>query len=141
MIKKGTYCIFDDTNTRLLRNYDLVIVKVIQKKPWSKEYLVAPIEPVVFPVREDGYTARGLIVPERLLTPCPDQNNYSKYVIRYPIDMPVVSYSDIQYLEDLVSKLENNFTNLDRLRSIIVKLKYYEGLSRTPGLFVTPGGK
>lgn len=125
MIHINKYYIVDPANELSLKSYHPKIVKVV-KRHGFKHSICIPIEPVVYPCREDGWMSKTIIIPNRVLKP---YDFDKEVVIRYPENLPSVSEADIENLNYIANILMNggNVTkkHQDTLLATIEKLKVY----------------
>lgn len=128
-IKIGNYYILDEACELSLKEYQPVKVKAIRRLGQGY-YLVMPIEPIVFPVMEDGWAVRNFRVHKKYLTPT---TKSEKVVIRCPLNMPKISRADDLALSKIYHALVNNeeITDQDilRLKIVIHKIRYTESFS------------
>ena len=123
-IKIGKYYILDECGDLSLKEYQPVKVKII-KRFGGGYYGVMPIEPVVFPVMDDGWAIKNFRVHKRYLTPTTPGE---KIVIRCPINMPKFSRADDLALTKIYDSLKDGkeITDQDilRLKIILHKIRY-----------------
>ena len=123
-IKIGNYYLLDESGDLSLKEYEPVKVKVI-KRFGGGYYGVMPIEPVVFPVMDDGWAIKPFKIHKRHLTPTTPGE---KIVIRCPINMPKFSKADDLALSKIYESLANDgeITDHDilRLKIILHKIRY-----------------
>lgn len=123
-IKIGNYYLLDECGDLSLKEYQPVKVKVT-KRFRGGYYGVMPIEPVVFPVMDDGWVIKPFKVHKRYLTPTTPGE---KIVIRCPINMPKFSRADDLALTKIYEALSNDgeITDQDilRLKIILHKIRY-----------------
>lgn len=125
MIHINQYYIVDPANESNLKSYHPKIVKAL-KRCGFKQTLCMPVDPVVYPCRDDGWMSKTIIIPNRLLK----HYDYDKeVVIRYPENLPIISQDDVDNLSVIANVLTagGNITkkNQDRLLATIEKLKIY----------------
>ena len=132
-IKINGYYLLDECGYELLKEYQPVKVKIV-KRLGRGYYKAMPIEPVVFPVMDDGWAIRHIKVHKRHLTPTTPGE---KIVIRCPINMPKFSKADDMALSKLFDDLINN-RDIDeqdvlRLKIVLHKIRYsidlFEGIN------------
>ena len=120
--KRGDYCIYDIDNVNANKGYRPIKVRIF-KYGKNGYYLCVPIEPLVYPIKVDGYAAKLLYIPERLLTKIDEDK---EIVVRFPTSMPSITEDDLNILKDIVN--ENNI-NKDRVMKLYYKLMYYAGFN------------
>lgn len=124
MIKKGSVCILDQFNYLNLKEYQPCKVQVIKRLGlFTNKFLCRCIEPVVFPIREDGYAMQEFVVDGTYLT---EVEFDERIVIRYPCNLPKVSDKDLQALSHIISIMQNggNIREADikRMKALLAKL-------------------
>lgn len=128
-IKINSYYILDECNNLSLKEYQPVKVKVVEKLGGGN-YGVMPVEPVVFPITDDGYAIRPFIVHKKYLTPT---TRSEKIVIRCPLNMPKFSRADDMALTKIYDALKEDkeITEQDilRLKIVIHKIRCVESFN------------
>ena len=123
-IKINGYYLLDECGYESLKEYQPVKVKVV-KKLGRGYYIAMPIEPVVFPVTDDGWAIKHFRVHKRYLTPTTHEE---RVVIRCPINMPKFSKADDMALSKVYEALVNDgeITDQDilRLKIILHKIRF-----------------
>ena len=123
-IKIGGYYVIDESCDLGLKEYQPVKVKVIRKLRFGN-YIVMPIEPVVYPVMDTGWAIKNITVNKKYLSPTTVDE---RIVIRCPLNMPKFSKIDEIVLTSLYEALINhssiNQSDILRLKAIIYKIRY-----------------
>ena len=125
MIHINRYYIVDPANELNLKSYHPKIVKAVKRHGFAHTICI-PIDPVVYPCREDGWMSKEIIIPNKVLKPY----DYEKeVVIRFPENIPSISQNDIDNLAYISNVLMNggNVTkkHQDTLLATIEKLRFY----------------
>ena len=123
-IKIGKYYVLDESCELGLKEHQPVKVKVI-KKLRHGNYIVMPIEPVVYPIMDNGWAIKNITVHKRYLSPTTIDE---RIVIRCPINMPRFSRTDEMVLNSMYDTLINHGTitqtDILRLKAILYKIRY-----------------
>ena len=133
MVRKNRYYILDDVGFLNIKEYDSIIVKVVKKVGWNR-YLCAPVEPVIYPISEEGYACKCIIVGSESLRP---YHKEDKIVVRYPYNFPSFSKKDINCIDKLIDTIENGGNilaeDIKQLKAISLKMRYTVGLKGNKG--------
>ena len=127
MIHIGKYYLVDPDGCLYLKPYQPCVVKVLARYGFRR-YVCLPVEPVVFPCREDGYMTREIVIDKKYLKPY-DAVKREEVVIRIPTNLPAVSESDVNFLKSIANTTEDRII-ASRLRIIITKLTMYASINK-----------
>lgn len=123
-IKIGNYYILDEACELGLKEHQPAKVKVIRKAK-NGYFVVMPIEPVVFPIMDDGWVLKPITVHKKYLSPT---TKSERIIIRCPMNMPKFSKMDEIVLSSLYNALVNHGTitpaDILRLKAVLYKIRY-----------------